>query len=106
MSVRLTMRLSCPEKRARDGDWQVFADGQPIGRIYRTSGSTRGEVYHWSIYGDPWSPRFGKGPQSGFGETLEAAKAGFRACLGEDFGDADATSMDPPMNGPKDVDLA
>lgn len=54
----------------QDDDWQVIDAGKAVGRIYLTSGGMRGAGYQWTIYGSS---------KHGFADTIEDAKAGWRA---------------------------
>jgi hypothetical protein len=59
-------------------DWDVLDDGKPIGRIYEKHAPARPDhAWFWSIT-EYIEPRAGLST-SGSAETLDAAKAAFRA---------------------------
>jgi hypothetical protein len=50
-------------------DYSVRVADQAVGRIYHTTGGTRGDGFAWFVYGSS---------RSGFASTLEQAKAEWR----------------------------
>ena len=52
-------------------DYQVFKDGQALGRIYRSSSTGPAPYWHWSVYGGPRGGR----PHAGIADSLDEAKA-------------------------------
>jgi hypothetical protein len=57
------------------GDFTVYDDGKPVGRLYERHTAARAPIWHWSITAYV-EPRAGLNT-SGTAETLDAAKTAF-----------------------------
>jgi hypothetical protein len=71
MSLMLK-RLVWPGGSSSPDDFDIMHDGEKVGRLYRMNGVGR-EQWRWTHF---W---YGRGPNGGVANTLEGAKAAFRA---------------------------